>query len=125
MFRDDAQACRAIRGLLHGVRLEHLWTLQGPTEEALSCLRTGGPYSAGEVLMLRVAFDLWNGEGHAEIATLLATLDAHNASLLLDLLRALWDLDPSVDDSSEAVERWIERQHPRAPKLQAVDGGRS
>jgi hypothetical protein len=38
----------------------------------------GGPLSSGEILLLRVAFDLWNGGGGAKVGELLATLDGRN-----------------------------------------------
>lgn len=49
MFRDDRQVCDAVRVLLGSLRLEHLRTDVGPTEEALKRLDDrGGPLSHGE-----------------------------------------------------------------------------
>ena len=62
MFRTEAQQCKAIRVLLSSLRLDHLWTAQGPTEHACQFLESS-PLSSGEQILLRCAFDLWNGAG--------------------------------------------------------------
>jgi hypothetical protein len=78
MWTSEEARCRAIRQLLaphHG--LAGLWTAEGPTDFAVALLEQGGGYlSSGERILLRAAFDLWNGNGHVTVDELLATLDA-------------------------------------------------
>lgn len=62
MFATTAQQCQAIRLLLSSLRLEHLWTAKGPTRQAINYLE-GSPLSHGEQVLIRCAFDFWNGQG--------------------------------------------------------------
>jgi hypothetical protein len=80
MWRSERQQCEVIRRLLapHHA-LARLWTPTGPTDKACQLLEDdGGPMSSGEVLLLRVAFDIWNGGGGAKVGDLLSTLDERN-----------------------------------------------
>ncbi len=52
--------------------------VMGPTNLAIEYVEHGSPLSSGEQLLLRVAFDLWNGGGGAKVGDLLDTLDARN-----------------------------------------------
>lgn len=103
-FRDDAQACRAIAALLEASELpplRGLWTPTGPTSEAVELVEAGGgAMSSGEAVMLRAAFDFWNGQGGATLDALLHTLDPRRAGLVCGLVLA-------VHEGGEAVERWI------------------
>lgn len=102
-FRDDAQACRAIAALLEASalpRLRGLWTATGPTSEAVELVEAGGgPLSSGEAMMVRAAFDFWNGQGGATLDGLLHVLDPRRAGLVCGLVLA-------VHEGGEAVERW-------------------
>lgn len=98
MFRDDRQACRAIRALLATVRpLHDAWTADGPTERAVEWVEKGSPLSHGEAVMLRIAFDLWNGGGGAKVADVIGVLDLDRTeavcSLVLALKRGTLDVD--------------------------------
>lgn len=85
MWEGEAQQCSTIRALLARVQLEHLWTAEGPTEAASRLLKdNGGPMSHGETVMLRVAFDLWNGHGKATLDDLVGVLDDGNLRAVLD-----------------------------------------
>lgn len=85
MWQSDAQKCQVIRGLLARVHCEHLWTGEGPTQEALDLLRDkGGPMSHGQTVMLQVAFDLWNGGGKVTLDELIVVLDDGNLRAVLD-----------------------------------------
>jgi hypothetical protein len=98
MFRDDRQTAAAVQVLLRSVRLEHLWTPAGPTEDAVKLLaERGGPMSHGEALMLLAAFDFWNGEGRAELSELLSVLDAERVVLVASLMIAAAEGPGSVD----------------------------
>lgn len=78
MWRSEKARTRAILVMLapHHA-LAGLWTYDGPTDLALTYLeRDGGPLSSGEAVLLRAAFDLWNGTGRCTVDALLSTLDA-------------------------------------------------
>ncbi len=84
MWQSEKQQCEVIRALLGRVRLERLWTETGPTAEACRLLQdAGGPMSHGEIVMLRVAFDLWNGHGKATVYELISVLDNGNLRAVL------------------------------------------
>ena len=79
MWDSDKQQCVVIRRLLTATHLERLWTNEGPTDEACQLLESkGGPMSHGEIVMLKVAFDLWNGTGNATVDDLVVVLDDDN-----------------------------------------------
>lgn len=102
MFRDDQQSAAVARVLMRSVRLSHLWDGDRPTAEAVDLMqRGGGPLSSGQALMLLVVFDLWNGEGHAQLGRVLAVLDATRLQLVASLLYAL-------ATSASAVDDWLE-----------------
>lgn len=92
MWQTDTQASETIIAMLKSVRLDRLWTKDGPTEEACEYLDAGGgPLSHGEQIMLRVAFDLWNSKGKATLDDLVAVLDDR---CLRAVLRAVLVLRP-------------------------------
>lgn len=101
MFRNDRQRCAVAYVLLDSLHMGHLWSVEGPTEEACRLLkRRGGPLSSGEGLVLLAAFDLWNGEGRADFSELLYRLDDTRLHLLGSLLIAL-------GSGSAGVDRWL------------------
>jgi hypothetical protein len=72
MLRDDQRLARACSALLATVRLERLWTEDGPTLEASRLLAAdGGPLSSGQRSVLLVAWTFWDGTGAAELAEIL------------------------------------------------------
>jgi len=100
MFRSTKQQCQAIRILLRSLRLDHLWTETEPTKQAVNYL-AGSPMSHGEEVLLRCAFDFWNGEGRVELGRdLLGVLDNMRLERVLTLALA-------VNASAEAVDKWI------------------
>ena len=110
MFRDTRQQTRALRALLATVRLENLWTFEGPTAEAMELLRdNGGHLSSGETIVLKAAFDFWNGKGGCELNRMLHILDHDLMEAILSLALAVSD----ITDSFGAVDRWLAR-HERA-----------
>jgi len=89
MWPSEKAQCEVIHELLKRVRLEHLWTPTGPTSVACRLLEAGGgPLSHGEAVMLRVAFDIWDGHGKAEVGELLATLDERNLHAVTEAILA-------------------------------------
>jgi hypothetical protein len=109
MFKSEAQQCAAIRCLLTSLNLQRLWTEKGPTKQACDYLE-GSPLSHGEQVMLRCAFDFWNGEGKVTLyRDLLGVLDSRRLNEVLTLAMA-------VNAGGDAVEDWIESMtHPFAP----------
>lgn len=100
MFRSEAQQCQAIRILLLSLNLDYLWTEKGPTQRAIDWLE-GSPLSSGEQVMLRCAFDFWNGEGKVTLyRDLLGILDSARLEKVLTLALA-------SNSGAEAVDRWI------------------
>ena len=100
MWRDDRQRARACGALLATVRLAHLWTPDGPTDEALRLLEAnGGPLSSGERVVVLSAFALWNGSGGLTLAEILDVLDPARAEALCTLVVAV---------QRGTVEEWLE-----------------
>jgi hypothetical protein len=115
-FRDTRQQARACRALLATVRLERLWTFEGPTLEAQELLHAnGGHLSSGEAVMLRAAFDFWSGDGACALTSMLHTLDHGRLEAIGSLALALSD----PKDAYGAVDRWLARNE--QPTLHAVD----
>jgi hypothetical protein len=101
LFRDDAQACAAIGVLLGAAGLERLWTCTGPTPDAdLLTVGEGVALSAGEWLLLRAAYDLWNGKGGLAFAEVARGLSGEPA-------RMLFTLTTAVSTSPTAVDHWL------------------
>lgn len=99
MFKDRKQMHEALRLLLAQVALERLWTDEGPTPEARAHLlhhaglgvqiADGPRLSRGEVEVLRVAFDVFNGMGDAKVADLICNLDVARQRAVFTLLAAV------------------------------------
>lgn len=115
-FATDAQMNEALHVLLARVRLQRLWTSQGPTDEACDLLQArGGPLSSGERVMLLAAFDIYNGFGALPFERLVNTLGAEH-------LRAVCGLVVARAEGGPAVEAWIESQQ-SAPRSEARPTG--
>lgn len=78
MWRSEKARNSAIRSMLASTpAVSRLWSETGPTDAAVELLERGGGYlSSGERVVLRAAFDLWNGQGNCKVGELLDTLDA-------------------------------------------------
>ncbi|HUD64690.1 MAG TPA: hypothetical protein VMQ17_08935 [Candidatus Sulfotelmatobacter sp.] len=112
MFRSEAQQCQAIRILLASLHMESLWTEKGPTRMACDYLE-GSPLSHGEQILLRCAFDFWNGEGKVMLyRDLLGVLDGPRTMMVLTLAMA-------ATNGANAVDKWIQDQAFAAPVAQA------
>jgi hypothetical protein len=99
MFRSERQQCDAIRALLSPLGLDYLWTQTGPTPKACAWLKSN-PLSSGESLLLRSAFDLWNGAGKVTLWDLQGTLDQSHCLRLFSLILA-------AGSGGVAVDKWI------------------
>lgn len=102
MFKSEAQQCFAIKCLLASLNLHRFWTDKGPTRQALDYLE-GSPLSHGEQVLLRCAFDFWNGEGKVTLYRDLGVLDSTRLYKVLTLALA-------ANAGGEAVEEWITRE---------------
>jgi hypothetical protein len=89
MWQSERQQCQVIQRLLapHPA-IAGLWTSKGPTKLACTYLDHGAPLSSGEMLLLRVAFDIWNSRGKARVDELLCTLDERNLRAVCEALLA-------------------------------------
>jgi hypothetical protein len=89
MLRDDQQLARACRALLATVRLDRLWTEDGPTPEASRLLEAdGAPLSSGQRAVLLAAWTFWNGSGGLKLAEILEQFDADPMEALCFLVTA-------------------------------------
>jgi hypothetical protein len=102
-FRSEKQQARVCRALLARVRLGHLFDESGPTPEAVKKLKSGHG-SSSEALMLRIAFDVWNGRGEARFDRILHVFDSANMRALAMLLVAF-----ANDSEGVAIDEWLTR----------------
>jgi hypothetical protein len=71
----------ATRKLLATMNLEYLWAEGGPTAQALELKNSGfrfgswGGPNRSEAALVRLAFDFWDGTGHAPLDEVLRVLD--------------------------------------------------
>jgi hypothetical protein len=100
MFRDERQRLDVVRIWLGSLGLERFWTIDGPTEAAIKVVRSGSPLSHGQTVMLRIAFDIWNGEGNARFADCLYVLDSTRMRLIGTFIVAF-------AAGGHAIDRWI------------------
>lgn len=75
---EEARNAAVVKLLSRRPGLARLWRATGPSPLAVQYLEQGSPLSSGEVVLLKVAFDLWNGRGKATVDDLLSTLDEDN-----------------------------------------------
>jgi hypothetical protein len=110
MFCDDEQSARACRALLATVRLERLWTADGPTPHAIELLEAdGGPLSSGERVVLLAAFAFWNGRGSLRLAEVVEVLDVEPSEAICSLVVA-------VKQGADAVAEWLADYEPAGSK---------
>jgi hypothetical protein len=119
MFRDDAQANRAIQTLLRTLRLHRLWTEDGPTSEMMGLYQSvreidGGPLSSGERILLLAAYDLWNGQGGIAFVDIVDFL--HGPPL-----EALMTLTVAVGHGGTDVDLWIDEHAPHLHVVRSAD----
>lgn len=104
MFRDDRQRARACRALLVLVRLEDLFTVDGPTPRAVELFQAkGAKLSTGEAIMFEMAFGIWNGRSTDAGVVLgdLLRLDSVN-------LQAVGELLAAAAGGAEDLDAWLE-----------------
>lgn len=117
MFRNDKQIGEVNRVLLGSLGLVRLWAASdgGPSDEAIKILENNsGPLSGGEMRMLRVAFDLWNGEGKIGLKEIMSGIDSTRFRLVATLMTAVADSD---DTGPHAIDEWIDQNTPHPWKF--------
>lgn len=102
-FKDDKQLSRVCSTLLAQLKMEDLWTEEGPTPSAIQLQKAnGGPLSHGERTWLAITWAIWTGENEFPLtfSEAINTLDAKRLAVLGSLLQAFPEGDASI-------ERWI------------------
>lgn len=61
-------------------------------------------FTGSEAILVRIAWDVWNGAGHARLDLALSTLDSSNLRMVGGLLAAI-----GARDNAHAVDDWIFR----------------
>jgi hypothetical protein len=102
--RREAKLARAIQILLRPARLEHLWTNDGPTPEALHVRRALGRPLSGEARVLVLsAFDVWDQKGMAYFGELVDQLPVDQLTRLLTLAIAI------KTGEDQELDAWLTR----------------
>jgi hypothetical protein len=115
VFRDSDQQHGVCRALVALAGKPHLWDvtsrdsyLRGPTEALWHIVerRPGAKYaSSGAELLVRIALDVWNGQGGTQLGRALNVLDNRH-------LRAVGELLVAIATDPSAIDRWIETYQP-------------
>lgn len=89
MFRDDRQINSCCTLLLGRLGMSCFWTKTGPTTAALEQLQSeGARLSSGEMTMLRVAFDFYNGGASVSLREIMQRLDDKHRRCIAELILA-------------------------------------
>lgn len=92
MWASEKARNDAIRKMLGPVRARRWWTEDGPSRDGLDAMegikRMRSPLSHGEQVLLRAAFDLFNGTGNCRVDDMAATLDEDNLRLVCEAILA-------------------------------------
>jgi ActR/RegA family two-component response regulator len=125
VFRDDAQAARALLILLGTLSLDHLWSPTGPSPSALA-LRGGGTthgLSPAQQTLLGAAWALWDRKTPAgvRLQEVIQHLDRRTCDALFSLVIAYLEGPKAVDAWLDCASR---RAHApdRAPAATAAAG---
>jgi hypothetical protein len=105
VFRSDAQLARVCRALCADVGLAHLWTDDGPSDEAIGLRDAGGgPLSSGERIMVLAAWDVWNSHGSTNLGDVVHRLDGRRLATIGTLLVA-------VAGGMHAIDAWLAKRN--------------
>lgn len=83
--------------LRNGGNAAELWNEKGPTSEGCRALDEGGTLSSTEELMLRVAFDIWNGRGKTNLYEMLGRFDDRQLKSVLEAVGSARQLGRGVE----------------------------
>lgn len=101
-LRDDHQRALVCRTLLRQVRRESLWTVAGPTEQARELFaQEGGALSAGERIILKLAWTIWGEDGGVRVEDLFR--------LKSDVCVRVSELIGAMAQGPDAVDAWLQR----------------
>jgi hypothetical protein len=103
VFRDDAQAARALRALLGTLGLEDIWSERGPSQSAVALRRDEGrSLSPPQALLLEAAFAFWERAAPARVRLdeVIRVLDRRTSEALFSLVIA-------YQGGPEAVDAWL------------------
>jgi hypothetical protein len=117
MFRDDAQAARAIRLLLARLGVEELWSETGPTARAaLLRYEDDATLPSGTRALVLAAFSLWSiAPGGVPLGDVVRALDP-------EICRCLCSLIVAYAEGEDAVDAWIEDEAPPAAHAGPAEG---
>ena len=101
MIRDTAQRCAICQRLLQlgGLDAEMLWTDEGPTEEASALVFAPVNLDGSQIVLLRLAWDVWSGSGGCRVVDLLHHLGKN--------MRAVGELVTALADDAGALDAWL------------------
>lgn len=106
-FATERQRARACRALLRTIEMDHLWTVEGPTDEAIELFDNDfGPHSSGEKIIMSVAWDLWGThrrKGGTPFDEIMYRLDGDRLNVVATFLAAYNAGELAIDD-------WIAEQ---------------
>lgn len=99
MLHDDRQRARTCEALLSSLGLDDdLWTIDGPSQEAVTILNDdGGVASSGERVLLLIAGEIWDYSTGLKFGELFR-LDSVRLKLVATLLAALASGPRAVDE---------------------------
>jgi hypothetical protein len=108
-FRDDRQRGEVARVLTDRLNKGVMFRADEagiPRPTGLLKSHLSRVYSSFEVLLVRLAWDVWNGDGHTRIDLCLVALDAPNLRMVGELLVAAAEPGFSGADVDEWIVRW-------------------
>jgi hypothetical protein len=109
VFRDDAQAARALRALLATAGLDDLWSDKGPNQSAVALKREGRrSLSPAQDVLFHAAWSLWDRAAPAAVR-----FDEIVRHLHRPACDALFSLVMAYIDGAAAVDAWIVDTAPR------------
>lgn len=103
-FRDPRQRAAVCRALCALAGRPDVWAPSGPTDAAAQ-LVLAPELSPGERVLVEWAWDVWASTGRARVADAIAHLDAARLLAVAELLTAMAQGVPAVDD-------WLLRYQP-------------
>ena len=109
-FRSDAQLAQVCRALCRRAGLAQLWTIEGPTPQAIALLHAdGGHLSRGERIIFLSAWAFWNSAPNLSLADVTSGLDAQGTIAVASLMLA-------VAHGAAAIDAWLATIDTRIPR---------
>lgn len=105
-FRNDRQRGEVAKVLTDRLGKGPMWRVDQygtPRPTGLLKSHLGRALTGSEALLVRVAWDVWNGDGHARVDLALHTLDGPNLRMVGGLLLA------AADSTGTMIDEWLVR----------------